>query len=62
MKQLASGKHIENNCFLRTLKFEMHSPCGKQLEVRAGSFDVNFFCDFLKLFLEVGECTNLVGI
>jgi hypothetical protein len=23
MKQLASGKHIENDCFPRTLKFEM---------------------------------------
>jgi hypothetical protein len=23
MKQLAGGKHIENNCFLKTLKFEM---------------------------------------
>jgi hypothetical protein len=23
MKQLAGGKHIENNYFLRTLKFEM---------------------------------------
>jgi hypothetical protein len=22
MKQLASGKHMENDCFLRTLKFE----------------------------------------
>jgi hypothetical protein len=23
MKQLAGGKHMENDCFLRTLKFEM---------------------------------------
>jgi hypothetical protein len=23
MKQLAGGKHMENNCFSRTLKFEM---------------------------------------
>jgi hypothetical protein len=23
MKQVASGKHMENNCFLRTLKFKM---------------------------------------
>jgi hypothetical protein len=23
MKQLAGGKHIENDCFPRTLKFEM---------------------------------------
>ena len=23
MKQLAGGKHMENNCFPRTLKFEM---------------------------------------
>jgi hypothetical protein len=26
------------------------SPCGGQLKVRAGSYDVNFYCDFLKLF------------
>jgi hypothetical protein len=25
MKQLADGKHMENNCFLRTLKFEMYT-------------------------------------
>jgi hypothetical protein len=24
MKQLASGKHMENDCFSRTLKFEMY--------------------------------------
>jgi hypothetical protein len=24
MKQLASGKHMENDCFPRTLKFEMN--------------------------------------
>jgi hypothetical protein len=24
MKQLVGGKHMENNCFLRTLKFEMY--------------------------------------
>jgi hypothetical protein len=23
MKQLAGGKHVENNCLLRTLQFEM---------------------------------------
>jgi hypothetical protein len=40
----------------------MHqSPCGGQLEVWAGSYDVNFHCDFLKLFLEVRECTSLQG-
>jgi hypothetical protein len=25
MKQLAGGKHMENDCFPRTLKFEMYT-------------------------------------
>jgi hypothetical protein len=27
MKQLAGGKHTENDCFPRTLKFEMYPAC-----------------------------------
>jgi hypothetical protein len=38
------------------------SPCGGQLEVWAGSYDVNFHCDYLKLFLKVQECTSFLGI
>jgi hypothetical protein len=32
------------------------------LEVHVGSHNVNFHCDFLKLFLEVRECTSFVEI
>jgi hypothetical protein len=35
---------------------------GGQLEIWAGSYDINFHCDFLKLFLEVRECNSFVGI
>ena len=35
---------------------------GGQLEVQAGSYDVNFHYDFLKLFLEVQKCTSFAGI
>jgi hypothetical protein len=30
MKQLAGGKHMENDCFPRTLKFEMWSSMAQQ--------------------------------
>jgi hypothetical protein len=50
MKQLASGKHMENNCFPRTLKFEMEVPglspiggerwCIISLAMRVGGLEV----------------------
>jgi hypothetical protein len=33
-----------------------------ELEVWTGSYDVNFYCDFLTLFLEVWECPTFKGI
>jgi hypothetical protein len=32
MKELAGGKHMENDCFPRTLKFEMIDPLYKYKE------------------------------
>jgi hypothetical protein len=35
MKQLADGKHMENDCFPRTLKFEMHYPTQERVTLIA---------------------------
>jgi hypothetical protein len=33
MKQLADGKHMENNCFPRALKFEMKHPLQQLMHI-----------------------------
>ena len=41
---------------------EDQSPCGRQLEVWARSYDVNFHCSFWKLFLKVRKCISFIEI
>jgi hypothetical protein len=37
-------------------------PYRGQLKLWAASHDVNFYCDFLKFFLEMEECSGLAWI
>jgi hypothetical protein len=56
MEQLAGGKHMENNCFPRTLKFEMSMNSQLNLYYQLGSrnivlvfgssMDIFLFCNF----------------
>jgi hypothetical protein len=55
MKQLAGGKHMENDCFPRTLKFEM-DPCqqkNSQLYIHTYKCRVGIWAKHVQLDLEV---------
>jgi hypothetical protein len=43
MKQLAGGKHMENDCFPRTLKFKMFLCNGKDYLSKKRCTKISFF-------------------